>query len=84
MKPWRAVVAGLLLMVPLLCAQLPGDEPAASDTVRHDSLALWADTTTAFPDSTLPTGIRHAWLYPIGVLAVTCIGFLVLFSARSR
>ena len=62
------------------------EEPAGRDTSRTDSLTAWPDTSVALTDSTAPhhASLRHGWLYPMGIVMVTCMGFLMLFTMRSR
>lgn len=84
MKLGCVILAALLLLVGLLLAQLPSEPPAAADTVRGDSLSIWSDTAAVFPDSTARMTLRHGWLYPMGVIMATCIGFMLLFTTRSH
>lgn len=72
-----------VVWVPAALAQF--DEPP--DSLHADTLALWPDTSLAASDTlAMPqhATLRHGWLYPLGIAAVTCMGFLMLFTVRSR
>lgn len=83
MKLCCAILFVVLLSQAAL-AQLTGEPATPLDTLRTDSLALWSDTTAVLADSTAPADVRHAWLYPMSLVMLTCMGFFMLFSARSH
>jgi len=76
------IVIVALILTCMASAQFPDETPA--DTVRADSLPGWADSAVVFPDSTAPEGLLHDWLYPAGMLLITSLGFIMLFTTRSR
>ncbi len=84
MKLGCVVFVALLVLVGLLLAQLPSEQPVPVDTVRSDSLTFWPDTAAVFPDSTAHATFRHGWLYPMGVIMVVMMGFMLLFTTRSH
>ena len=62
-------------------------EPPAADTLRTDSLSAWPDTSVALSDSMVPpphATLHHGWLYHMGVMMITMMGFMMLFTMRSR
>jgi hypothetical protein len=81
-KLWCAAFIALFALNAL--AQF--DEPASSDTLHSDSLLAWPDTV-ALPDTLIPpphAPVHLGWLYPLGMAAFTCLGFIMLYSIRSR
>jgi hypothetical protein len=63
------------------------DQPANPDSLRSDSVTSWPDTSVAFSDTLIPppkAPLHQGWLYPLGVAAVTCLGFILLYTMRSR
>ena len=80
---WCAVFIALCV----LNAVAQFDEPASQDTLRADSVTTWPDTSVAFADTLVPpphAPLHHGWLYPLGIAMVTCLGFIMLYSTRSR
>jgi hypothetical protein len=85
MKSACAVFIALLLCSLFVSAQSLDNPVPIADSLHADSQAVWTDSTLAmFSDSIAPPDLRHGWLYPIGILTVTCVGFLMLFTTRSR
>ena len=80
---WCAVFIALFTLSAL--AQF--DEPAHPDTLRSDSVTSWPDTSVAFSDTLIPSPhapLHHGWLFPMGIAMVTCMGFILLYTMRSR
>ena len=81
MKRWIIV----LILLCFMSAAAQFDQPALSDSTGADSLNSWSDTSAFITDSTVhQASFRHGWLFPVGLVALTFMGFLMLFTTRSR
>ena len=77
----------IIIALYVISAWAQFDGPRRSDTLRADTLTAWPDTSFSLADSTLPphhATVRHGWLYPLGIMMITMMGFMMLFTMRSR
>ena len=75
------------MLVGLAILMLTSPLAAYSLDVARDSVKtpIFSDSALILPDSTLGSSSpRQAWLYPLGLIAVTGVAIYFLFSTRSR